>query len=163
MDKHIIYLEIIFLFSIIVNLIVPGNLFLKILLMLLTFLFYIKEIGSYKLIKAKYNYVGIGFTSILGMFIISQYITHIYFLLVFMCLVVLYLYLFKVLFNITYGVVTKSNSKEVYFKIKDPFFNLNKEFSLKYSRPLKEGTVILIELSKFFVNKKPVKIKKVIK
>jgi len=163
MDKHIIYLEIFFLFSIVINLIVPGNLFLKILLMLLTFLFYIKEIGSYKLIKAKYNYIGIGFTVILLLFIISEYVTHIYFLLIFMCLVVLYLYLFKILFNTTYGVVTKKNAKEVFFKIKDPFFNHNKEFSLKSSKVVKVGDQILLETSKFFVNKKPIKIKKVIK
>ncbi len=162
MDKHILYLEIIFLASIVVNLIVPGMLFLKILLMLLTFLFFYKELESYPYIKNKYVYIGIGFTSILLLFIIADYITHIYFLVFFMCLVVAYLYLFKILFNETYGVVVKSTDKEVTFKLEDPFFLSKKEYSLKYSRKVAVGSTVIIQLSTFFINKKPIKIKKII-
>lgn len=161
MDKHILYLELIFLASIIVNLIVPKQLFLKILLLLLTFLFYLKETNSYPYITSKYNYVGIGFSVILLLFIISEYITHIYFLVFFMCSVVAYLYLFKVLFNTSYGVVTSSTLKTATFKLEDPFLKSKKEFTLNYSRKIPVGSTVIIELSKFII-KKPIKIKKVI-
>lgn len=161
MDKHVLYLQLIFLASIIVNLLVPKQLFLKILLLLLTFLFYLKETESYPYIKSKYNYVGIGFSVILLLFIISEYITHIYFLVFFMCAVVLYLYLFKVLFNTTYGVVVKSTSKTATIKIEDPFLKSKKEYVLNYSKKIDVGSIVILELSKFII-KKPIKIKKVI-
>lgn len=162
MDKHILYLEIIFLASIVVNLIVPGMLFLKILLLLLTFLFFYKELDNYPYIRNKYMYVGIGFTSILFLFIVADYVTHIYFLVGFMCAVVAYLYLFKILFNETYGVVLKSTEKEITFKLEDPFLLSKKEYSLRYSKKVKVGSTVVVLLSTFFINKKPIKVKKVI-
>jgi len=162
MDKHLIYLEVIFLISVITNLFVSKQLFLKILLMLLTFLFFLKETQSYVYNKSKYMYVGIGFVSILFLFILSDYITHIYFLVFFICSVVAYLYLYKVLFNTTFGVVTKVSSKEVTFKITDSFFKTKKEYSLSFTRKASINDVVILELSKSIVNKKPIKIKKVI-
>ncbi len=162
MDKNLLYLQIIFLAAVVVNLIAEKQIFLKVLLLLLTFLFFIKEIDEYVYNKDKYLYVGIGFTSILFLFILSNYISHIYYLLFFMCAVILYLYLYKILFNTTYGTVIKSTSKEVTFKIDDAFFKTKKEFTLKYFKKIEVGSTIILELSKSIVNKKPIKIKKVI-
>jgi predicted membrane protein len=162
MDKNLLYLQIIFLAAVVVNLISEKQLFLKILLLLLTFLFFIKELDAYVYNRDKYLYVGIGFTSILFLFILSNYITHIYYLIFFMCVVILYLYLYKVLFNTTFGTVIKSTTKEATIKIDDPFFKTKKEYSLKYSKKIEPGLTVILELSKSFVNKKPIKIKKVI-
>lgn len=162
MDKNLIYLEIIFLVSVITYLLVPGMLFLKILLMVLTFLFFLKETQNYVYNKSKYMYVGIGFTSILFLFILSDYIMHIYFLVFFICSVVLYLYLYKVLFNTTFGEVTKVSSKEVSFKIIDSFFKTKKEFTLPTTRKISVGDVVILELSKSLISKKPIKILNVV-
>jgi hypothetical protein len=163
MDKHLLYLQFLFIITIFIYLFIEKNYFLKILFLVLTFLFFLKEQGSYVYNKDKYLYVGYGFTGILILFFISEFITHIYFLVFFMCAVVLYLYLYKVLFNTTYGVVLESTTKNATIKIKDSFYRRGKEFTLKYSKKIPTGKTVLLELSKNFVDKKPIKIKKIIK
>ncbi len=162
MNKHLIYLELIFLVAVILNLFVPDMLTLKILFLLLTFLFFIKELDAFTYNRAKYKYVGIGFTSILFLFILAQYITHIYFLVFFMCAVILYLYLYKVLFNTTFGVVIKSLATTITVKITDPFFKTKKEYILKCFKKPKLNSIIILNLSKSFVDKKPISVKQII-
>ena len=162
MDKHIIYLQIFFLLAVVVTLFVSNNLFLKILFTLLVFLFFIKEVDKYIYNKDKYLYIGYGFTSILILFILLEYITSIYFLVFFTCLIVLYIYLYKMFFNTTYGVVKESTTKEVSFKITDPFFKSKKIHTLPYNKKIPLDSIVIVELSRFFTKKKPVTIKKVI-
>ncbi len=162
MDKNLLYLQILFMFAVIVNIFVQNKLFLNILLVLLVFLFFFKEVDNYVYNRNKYMYVGIGFSTILVLFILTEYITHIYFLVFFMCGVVLYLYLYKVLFNTSYGTVIKSTTTSITFKIEDSFFKSKKEHTLKYSKKVPIGSTVLVELSKSIVSKKPIKVKKII-
>lgn len=161
-DQHLIYLQIIFMASLLLILIVKKQIFLKILLVLLTFLFYFKEIEAYPYIKQKYNYVGIGFTAILGVFIFLEFFSSIHFLTIFMCLIVAYFYLYKVLFNTSYGVVLKSTQTTATIRLTDPFIRSKKEYVLKTKTKLAKDTLVIVELSSFFINKKPIKIKKII-
>lgn len=163
MDKHLLYLELIFLFGVIVNLLLPGYLFLKILFVILLYLFVIKEKEEYKLILPKYTYIGYGLCSILVLFIISGYVNNIYFIMVFICLVVIYFYLYKVLFNITYGVVVSSKPSAVQIRITDSFYKSKKIYNIKTRKKYKKDTLLLLELSKFPINKKPIKIIKEVK
>lgn len=163
MDKHLLHLQFLFIITIFIYLFIEKNYFLKVLFLVLTFLFFLKEQASYIYNKDKYLYVGYGFTGILILFFISEFITHIYFLVFFMCVVVLYLYLYKVLFNTTYGVVLKSTTKNITLKIKDSFYKREREFTLKYLKKVPEGSIAILELSKNIVDKKPINIKKIIK
>jgi len=161
-DKNLLYLEIIFLLGIALCVFVPGKIFLKILILIILYLFVIKELDIYVYNRNKYLYVGYGFIGLLVLFNIIEYIKSIYFIVFLICLVVVYLYLFKVLFNTTYGRVIKVKGRKVSFLIEDTFFKPKREFSLNYSGKTKKGDLVIIELTKFPVNKKPYKISKVI-
>ena len=158
MDKNLIYLEIIFLFGLFVNLIVEKQLFLKILVPILLFLFVIKEQANYKYILDKYLYVGYGFTVILIIFIFIDYFPNIYFITIIMCLVVVYLYLYKILFNKTYAEIISKVSKGYKLKLLDSFLNTKKEYFVESKKVLKKGDIVLILLSKESFIKKPKKI-----
>jgi len=161
-DKNLVYIEIIFLLGVLLNVFVPRNIFLKILIVIVLFLFVIKEIGDYKYIKQKYLYVGYGFVVLLVLFIITEYIINIYYIAALICLVVIYLYLFKVLFNTTYGKVLKVNRGKVSILVCDPFYKTKKELDLNYSGKIKKDDFVILELTKFPINKKITKIIKVI-
>jgi len=126
-DKNIIYLEIIFLLGALLCVFVPHALFLKLLVIIILFLFIVKEQDTYQYIKQKYLYVGWGFIALLVLFILTEYIVNLYFIVALICLVVVYLYLFKVLFNTTYGVVTKVAGRNVSVQLIDPFYKSKKE------------------------------------
>lgn len=158
MDKHLIYLEIIFLFGLFVNLIVDKQLFLKILVPILLFLFVIKEQANYEPILDKYLYVGYGFTAILIIFIFINYFPNIYFITTIMCLVVVYLYLYKIIFNKTYGEIVSKVSKGYKIKLLDSFLNTKKEYFVESKKVLKKHDHVLILLSKASFIKKPKKI-----
>jgi len=162
-DKNLLYLEIIFLLGIVLCVFVPGKIFLKILLLVILYLFVIKELDVYVYNKQKYLYVGYGFIILLALFTIIEYIKNIYFIVFLICLVVIYLYLFKVLFNTTYGKVTKIKGRKVSFVIEDTFYRAKKEFTLSFTGIVKKDDVVIIGLTKFPINKKPDKILKVIK
>ena len=163
MDKHLLYLEIIFLFGVIINILVEDYLFLKILFIFLLFLFVIKEKEQYNLVLSKYYYVGFGLCGILVLFIVSSFINNIYFLTIFICLVVIYFYLYKVLFNISYGVVVSSTSSKVNLRITDSFYKSKKIYTLPSKKKYLENTLLLVKLSNFPINKKPIEIIKEIK
>ena len=158
MDKHLVYLEIIFLFGLFVNLAVEKQLFLKILIPILLFLFVIKEQSNYKYVLNKYLYVGYGFTAILFIFIFIDYFPNIYFITTIMCLVVVYLYLYKILFNKTYGEIISKVSKGYKVKLLDSFLNTRKEYFVESRKALKKHDRVLILLSKESFIKKPKKI-----
>jgi len=161
-DKNLVYIEIIFLLGVLLNVFVPRNIFLKILIVIVLFLFVIKEIDDYKYIKQKYLYVGYGFVVLLVLFIITEYIINIYYIAALICLVVIYLYLFKVLFNTTYGKVIKVNRGKVSILVCDPFYKTKKEIDLSYSGKIKKDDIVILELTKFPINKKITRIIKVI-
>ena len=161
-DKNIVYIEIIFLLGVLLNVFVPRNIFLKILIVIVLFLFVIKEIDDYKYIKQKYLYVGYGFVVLLILFIITEYIINIYYIAALICLVVIYLYLFKVLFNTTYGKVIKVSKGKVSIQVCDPFYKTKKELDLSYSGKIKKEDLVILELTKFPINKKITRIIKVI-
>jgi len=161
-DKNILYIEIIFLLGVLLTVFVHKNVFLKILIIIILFLFVIKEADSYKYIKNKYLYVGYGFVSLLILFVINEYMVNIYFVAALICLVIIYLYLFKVLFNTTSGIVTKVIRKKISIQLNDPFYKPKKEIQLSYSGKVKKNDVAIISLTKFPVNKKIVKIIKII-
>ena len=79
-----------------------------------------------------------------------------------MCVVILYLYLYKVLFNTTFGIVVKSTSSNITVKITDSFFKTKKEYTLKYSKKPKINSIAILALSTSFVDKKPIKVKQII-
>jgi len=161
-DKNLLYLEIIFLLGILVCVFIPGKIFLKILLVIILFLFMLKELDLYVYNTIKYKYVGYGFVIILFLFVFIEYIKSLYFIVFLICLVVIYLYLFKVLFNTTYGRVNKIKGRKVSFIIEDSFYKPKSEFTLSYSGKVKKGDVVIIQLTTFPINKKPSKIIKVI-
>jgi hypothetical protein len=157
-DKNILYIEIIFLLGVLLTVFIPKNIFLKVLVVIVLFLFVIKEIDDYKYIKQKYLYVGYGFVILLVLFIINEYIVSLYFIVTLICLVVIYLYLFKVLFNTTYGKVTSIKRKEISIALCDPFYKSKKEIVLNYSGKIKKDDIVILELTKFPINKKITKI-----
>ncbi len=161
-DKNILYIEIIFLLGVLLTVFISKNVFLKILIVIVLFLFVIKELDDYKYIQQKYLYVGYGFVSLLVLFIINEYIVNIYFVAALICLVIIYLYLFKVLFNTTYGKVTKVTGRKVSIQILDPFYKTKNELVLSFSGKVKKGDVAIIALTKFPINKKAIKIIKVV-
>jgi vacuolar-type H+-ATPase subunit I/STV1 len=157
-DKNLVYIEIIFLLGVLLSVFIPKNLFLKILIVVVLFLFVLKEIDDYKYIKQKYLYVGYGFVILLALFIITEYINSTYFVAFLICLVVIYLYLFKIIFNTTYGIVTRVKSKKIFVMLNDPFYKSKKELELSYSGHIKKDDIVILELTKFPINKKVVKV-----
>jgi len=161
-DKNIVYIQIIFLLGVLLTIFIPRHLFLKILIVVILFLFVIKELDDYKFIKQKYLYVGYGFIGLLILFIINGYVISVYYLAALICLVIVYLYLFKVLFNTTYGKITKVKGKKVNVQVLDPFYRTKKEVELNYSGSIKKEDVVIMELTKFPINKRITKIIKII-
>jgi len=158
MDKNLLYLEIIFICGLIVNLFIDKNLFLKILIIIMLFLFVIKEKDNYIYNLDKYLYVSYGFIAILILLMFVEYFPNIYFIVIIMCAVVLYLYLFKALFNRTYGVIVSCTTKHAKVKITDSFFKSRKIHTIPTKKKYIKDKIVLIELSKFPINKKPIRI-----
>ncbi|MDD3975886.1 MAG: hypothetical protein PHN22_01830 [Candidatus ainarchaeum sp.] len=160
--KHIWQLEIIFLCGLFVNLFVEKMLYLKILFIFLILLFVFKEKDTFVFIKLKYLYFGYGLVGILILALLIGFISNIYFITISICLVVLYFYLYKIIFNKTIGVVLKISSKKIYFKVIDPFYKSKKEFILSSNLKISKNDKISILQSSFLI-KKPLKILKVLK
>lgn len=156
-NKDLLYIQIFFMFSIIINLFISGLLFLKILLILLLFLFILKSKDSFVYNRAKYDYFSYGLLLFSILFLLSNYITSPHFFTALFCILILFIYLFKVLFNTSYGEVIKNHENGmVEIKVLDPFFK-TKNVVLK-NKKLLTGSIVVFSLTKFPLAKKPVQI-----
>ncbi|HRT02508.1 MAG TPA: hypothetical protein P5513_01020 [Candidatus Diapherotrites archaeon] len=162
-DKDLLFIEILFLINVFIILFVKKNLYMKILFVILLFLFILLRKENYVYNKNKYLYITYGLIIILILFILTEYIKNIYYIVFVICSIIIYYYLSKILFNTTYGEVITNTKGQVQIKILDSFYKLNKIYTLPTTKTLKEKQLVLIELSKSPINKKPIKIIKVIK
>jgi hypothetical protein len=162
-DKNLLYLEIIFLAGVIISFLVEGNIFLKLLILIILFLFIIKEKDQYRYNLNKYLFISYGLLVILFLIYLVEYITHIYYLVFVICIVVIYFYLYKTLFNTTYGVIVSSTTKNAKVKILDSFYKFNKIYTIPVNRKLIKDKKVIIKLSSFPINKKPEKIIRILK
>jgi len=161
-DKHMLYIEILFLISLFISLFVPSNLFLKLLFVILLILFVIKEKENYVYNSNHYLFVGAGLSVISLLFVFAGYISNFIYLTILICAVVLFVYLSKVLFYKTYGTIIHCRNKEVEIRIDDVFFKSKKNLIFKTNKKLVAGTTVLVRLSKYPFGRKPIAIEKII-
>jgi hypothetical protein len=162
MDKNFILLEFLFFASVLANLLLKNNLYLKILLIVLYTLFFIKLLPTYKLNKNKYIFVNINFIIILILFIIIGYFKTFEMTLIVGCYLILFLYLSRVIFNTTFGVVVLKDGYNISVELKDVFYKFKKRIILKSKKKMVVGSKVIIKLSNFPLFKKPISILKVI-
>jgi len=162
-DKKFLMLEFIFLASIIANLLLDKNLYLKILLIVLYILFFILYLPNYVYNKFKFYFVNIFLIITSVLFLILKYVTSLTYVVVLVCYLVLFWYLSKIIFRTTYGVVISSKSGILTIKILDIFYTINKQISIKSKKHVNKDDIVILNLNGFFLSKKPLSIKKIIK
>lgn len=155
-SKDLLYIQIFFLFSLIVNLFIDGLLFLKILLIILLLLFIIKSKDSFVYNRQKYNFFCYGLLFFCVLFLLTNYLTSSYFYTFLFCVLILFIYLFKVLFNTSYGEVISYKDGFIEVKVLDAFYK-SKVIFFK-SKKLLTGSIVVFSLTKFPFAKKPVDI-----
>jgi len=157
MNTKYLLLQGLLLTSVLVNLFIDANLFFKILLICLLFLYGLLILTEFKYNRERYLFSASGFVIISILFLIARYTTGTTFIVFLFCFLVLFIYLSRVLFSRTFGVVLESNSKETKVKIKDEFFSFGKVFNIKSTTKFAKDSLVLIELDKT-VFRKPFKI-----
>jgi hypothetical protein len=162
-DKKFFILEIIFFASIIANLLLSNNLYLKILLIALYILFFIMYVPEYIYNKSKFIFINISLIICMILFLILKYITSLNYIVFVVCYLVLFLYLSKVLFKTTYGEVISSKKGVLSIKLLDIFYNHNKIIELKSKKVCKKGDLILLNLKVSPFSKNKLSIKNIIK
>ena len=155
-SKDLLYIQIFFLFSLIVNLFTEGLLFLKILLIFLLLLFIIKSKDSFVYNRQKYNFFSYGLLFFSILFLLTNYLTSSYFYTFLFCVLILYIYLFKVLFNSSYGEVISNKNGFIEVKVLDAFYK-SKTLSFKH-KTLLTGSIVVFSLTRFPLRKKPIAI-----
>lgn len=157
MNTKYLLLQGLLLTSVLVNLFIDANLFFKILLICLLFLYGLLILTEFKYNRERYLFSASGFVIISILFLIARYTTGTTFIVFLFCFLVLFIYLSRVLFSRTFGVVLESNTKETKVKIRDEFFSFGKTYLVKSSTKFAKGALVLIELDKT-VFRKPFKV-----
>ena len=157
MNTKYLLLQGLLLTSVLVNLFIDANLFFKILLICLLFLYGLLILPEFKYNRERYLFSASGFVIISILFLIARYTTGTTFIVFLFCFLVLFIYLSRVLFSRTFGVVLESNTKETKVKIRDEFFSFGKVFNIKSTTKFAKGALVLIELDKT-VFRKPFKV-----
>jgi len=157
MNTKYLLLQGLLLTSVLVNLFIDANLFFKILLICLLFLYGLLILTEFKYNRERYLFSASGFVIISILFLIARYTTGTTFIVFLFCFLVLFIYLSRVLFSRTFGVVLESNTKETKVKIRDEFFSFGKVFKIKSTTKFAKGALVLIELDKT-VFRKPFKV-----
>jgi len=145
------------LVSVVVNLFIPKNLFLKLLLIALLFLYGLLILEEFKYNRDRYLFSASSFVVIAILFLLVGYIHSDTYLIILVCLLVAFMYLSRTLFSKTFGEVLESNGKLVKVKITDELFSYGRKYQINCAKPYKPGTLVLIGLDKTFL-RKPVSI-----
>jgi len=143
--KYLLF-QLFFLISVFVNLFVDKNLFLKVLLICLLFLFGLLILPEFVYNRDKFFFNAIGFIVLSILFLIAGYLTSITYMIILTCMLVLFLYSSKILFNTTFGEVILSTTKVVQIKILDPFHNLNKIYSIDTTKKFNSKAIVSLKL-----------------
>ncbi len=154
--KYLLF-QLFFIISVFVNLFVNDNLFLKILLVFLLFLFGLLILPEFQHNKNKFLFTGIGFVILSILFLFAGYFINLTYIIVLTCILVVFFYCSKVLFSTSYGEVIFSTDRTAQIKIKDVFYNLNKIYSIETSKKIASGSIVSICLDNSIL-RKPTKI-----
>ncbi len=157
MNMKYLLLQGLLLVSVVVNLFIPKNLFLKLLLIALLFLYGLLILQEFKYNRDRYLFSASSFVVIAILFLLVEYIHSDTYLIILVCLLVAFMYLSRTLFSKTFGEVLESNGKLVKVKITDELFSYGKKYQIRSAKPYKPGTLVLIGLDKTFL-RKPVSI-----
>jgi len=162
MDKDLLFIEFIFFLSLIINVFIQNHLSVKLLFIVLLFLYILKSKPNYVYNKSKFLFVSYGLVVFSVLFLLLNYITSFYFILFMFCLLVLFLYLKYILFRFSYGVVVKKNNQQITINIKDAFYR-KKITTLNTRKQVKKGDVVIFSLKNLFLQKSSQKVISIIK
>lgn len=157
MNKKYLLLQLLLLLSVFVSLFIDGLLYFKILLVILIFLYGLLILPDFKYNREKYLFFAIGFLVIAILFLFVRYVKGITYIVFLCCLLVLFMYLSRVLFFTTFGVVLESFKNYTKVKICDEFYDYNKIIDVRSFENYSKDSMVLISLSTS-VFKKPIKI-----
>ncbi len=157
MNSKYLLLQALLLISVFVNLFIDKNLFLKILLVILLFLYGLLILPEFKCNRERYLFSATGFVVIAILFLFVKYTTGTTYVLVLSCLLVGFMYLSRVLFSKTFGVVLESSTRFTKVKIADELFSYGRKYELRSSKKYPVDSLVLIELDKS-VLRKPISI-----
>lgn len=157
MNKKYLLLQLLLLLSVFVSLFIDGLLYFKILLVILIFLYGLLILPDFKYNREKYLFFAIGFLVIAILFLFVRYVKGTTYIVFLCCLLVLFMYLSRVLFFTTFGVVLESFKNYTKVKICDEFYDYNKIIDVRSFENYSKDSMVLISLSTS-VFKKPIKI-----
>jgi len=157
MNTKYLLLQGILLTSVFVSLFVDKNLFLKVLLIILLFLYGLLILTDFKYNRERYLFSATGFVVIAILFLFVRYTTGTTYVLILSCLLVGFMYLSRVLFSTTFGVVLESSNRFIKVKVTDELFSYGRKYEIKSSKKYPVDSLVLIELDKS-VLRKPISI-----
>lgn len=157
MNSKYLLLQGFLLTSVFVSLFVDKNLFLKILLIVLLFLYGLLILPEFKYNRERYLFSATGFVIISILFLFVRHTTGTTYILILCCLLVLFVYLSRVMFSKTFGVVLESSTRFTKVKITDELFSYGQKFELRSTKKYTIDSIVLIELDKS-VLRKPISI-----
>lgn len=146
MNAKYLLFQMFFLTSVFVNLFVQKNLFLKILLTVLLFLYGLLILPEFKYNKNKFLFTGVGFIVISILFLISGYIASANYLVIVFCVLVAFLYSSKVIFNTTYGEVIITSPKNIQVRILDVLYKYNKIYTIESTKKIPLNSLVSLKL-----------------
>ena len=145
------------LISVFVNLFIDNSLFLKILLVILLFLYGLLILTDFKHNRERYLFSATSFVVIAILFIFVRYTTSTTYIIILSCILVLFMYLSRVLFSTTFGMVIENSSKFTKIKIVDELFSYGRKVEVRATKKYSIGSMVLIELDKSIL-RRPIKI-----
>jgi len=153
MNTKYLLLQLFLLISVFVNLFIDKNLFLKVLLLLLLFLYGLLILTDFKHNRERYLFSATGYVVISLLFLFVRYIPGTTYVLFLSCLLVIFIYLSRVLFASTYGIVIESTNRYAIVKIKDDLYNYGQKHTIKTTKKYIVGSIVLIGLDRSILRK----------
>lgn len=147
MNSKYLLFQMFFLTSISVSLFIQNNLFLKILLVCLLFLYGLLILPEFVYNKNKFLFIGSGFVVLAVLFLIAGYITNINYMIALSCILVAFFYSSKVLFDTTYGEVIITTPNNVQVRILDDFYRPRKIYTIDTKKKYPLKAIVSIKLT----------------
>lgn len=157
MNSKYLLFQLFFIASIFVSLFIQKNLFLKILLVCLLFLYGLLILPDFVYNKNKFLFIGTGFVILAVLFVIAGYVTNINYLIALCCILVAFFYSSRVLFNTTYGEVIITAPKNVQVRILDVFHRQGKIYIIETTKKYPLKSIVSIKLTTS-ISRKPIEI-----
>lgn len=147
MNSKYLLFQMFFIASIFVSLFIQKNMFLKVLLVCLLFLYGLLILPEFVYNRNKFLFIGSGFIILAILFVIAGYFPNINYMIILSCVLVAFFYSSRVLFNTTYGEVIITAPRSVQVRILDVFHRLGKIYTIETTKKYSLKSIVSIRLA----------------